>query len=128
MPMTPDEALHELILISRQLAELRPDDPQRVELELRREELRAAAREAALSSRNPDNARNELAHLRRRLAALEAETVKTPSWQAHLPARINDPDAPARLINRRIDELNEPLRQELEARIAELEAQLGETT
>ena len=128
MPMTPDEALHELLLISQQLAGLSPDDPQRVELESRREELRAAAREAALSSRSPDNARSELEHLRRRLAALDAETVKTPSWQTHLPARINDPDAPARLINRRIDELNEPERQELEARIAELEAQLGETT
>ena len=55
MPMTPDEALRELLLISQQLAELAPDDPQRAQLEVRREELRAAAREAALSSRNPDN-------------------------------------------------------------------------
>jgi hypothetical protein len=126
MPMTPDEALNELLDIVGRLDVMAPDDPQRARLESRREELRIAAREAALSSRNPANARAELAHLRRRLAALEAEAVKTPSWQRHLPARINDPDAPARLINRRIDELNEPERQDLVTRIRRLEAQLEE--
>jgi hypothetical protein len=126
MPLTPDDVLRELLDITQRIDTSAPDDPNRVRLEARRTELRTAAREASLSARNPEYVRGELAHLRRRLAALDGETVKTPSWQKHLPARINDPDAPARLINRRIDELNAPEREELEARIAELEAQLGE--
>lgn len=88
MPMTPDEALRELLLISPQLAEIAPDDPRRVRLESGLEEPRDPAREAALSSRKPDNARAEPAHLRWRLAALDADTVRTPTWQTHLPASI----------------------------------------
>lgn len=126
MAMTPDEALSELLTIGRDLDALAPGDPRRLELEARRERLRSAARKAAIAGGNPDNTRAELAHLRRRLAALDAETVKTPTWQKQLPAKLNDPDAPARLINRSIEEQNAPERSELEARIAELEDVLEE--
>ena len=126
MPMTPDEALSELLAITRQLDDVAPTTRSERSSKPDAKSYGRRPRGCAVEPQ-PRQCPGELAHLRRRLAALDAETVKTPSWQAHLPARINDPDAPARLINRRIDELNEPQRQELEARIAELEAQLGET-
>jgi hypothetical protein len=124
--MTPDDVLEELLAIARRLDTMGPADPERLELEARRSELRSAAQKAALSARDPEYLKSELRHLRRRLAALDAETVKTPSWQTHLPVRLNDPDAPARLINRQIDELNAPERGELESRISELESRLEE--
>lgn len=122
--LSVDEVLAELRRLSATLAGLREDDPRRVALDRRREELRRTARDAADRARHPDSLRRELELLRDRLAALEALPIE-PSWPERTPAPwINDPSAYARDINRRIAEQTAGERRWLAARIARLETLL----
>lgn len=117
--MTIDEALREIEAIRLRLEHLPADAVERRELEQRRAQLRAAARQAADEARDPSYLRLELEHLERRLAALEHRKIKIPRWQAAIKW-MNDPAASINAINRRLEDADATDRAALSARIEEL--------
>ena len=127
--ITPDELLDELSAITARLEELPPESPERSRLELQRDNLRETARRTADAARNLDSLRTELVHLRRRLAAFEADKVEVPDWQVALTRggrfSLTDPVADAARINDAMDAATALDRASIEARIADLEETLG---
>jgi polyhydroxyalkanoate synthesis regulator phasin len=126
--LTPDEALNELRDIRARLDELPEDDPHRIELLARRDELREAAAIAADMSRNPQNLRHDLARLEQRLTELNAEPI-IPKRSDH-PRRtrylLNNPFVYASKINAEIEDATEDERETLERRIAELRRRIAQ--
>lgn len=130
MNRTPDQIFEELRTLAEELASLRPEAPQRAQLEARRDALRRAAQAAADAGRSSNNLRTELEHLRGRLAELDAERVEVPAWQKRLTAggrlSLIDPVADAARINEAIDAATAHDRAAIVARIGHIEEVLGE--
>lgn len=124
MTGSPGDLFAELQEITAQLEVLPVGDPQRLGLEQRREELRAAAR-SLLLSHDPAALRAELQHLERRKAALETEKVQIPKWQQHTGGKLTDPEAAGSRINERLDEANAHDVVSIERRIDEIEEALS---
>ncbi|MDJ0925619.1 MAG: hypothetical protein QNJ77_13760 [Acidimicrobiia bacterium] len=130
MDITPDEVLAELRAIGDQLDALAPDAPERDALEQRRRDLRDAAQATADASRSREHLASELKHLKKRLAAFDAEKINVPAWQIAMTSggrlTINDPAAHASKLNAALDEATALDREAIEARIEQLERALGE--
>ncbi len=120
-----DEALAEITQIIDRLNAMGANAPGRARLVARRDELRRAARDAAVASRSDDALRYERDQARRRLDELD-ETLIKPSWAERQPSKwVNDPGAYAHRINEMLEAQTEAEREELLRRIAEIDAQLG---
>ena len=128
--LTPDQIFTELRSLSSQLDALQPDSPERVGLELRRDQLRRQAEIASNAARHRSILHTELEHLRSRLAELDAARVEVPAWQRTLTANgrfsIVDPVADAARINAAMDEATKHDRSAILARIAAIEEALDE--
>ena len=95
-----DALLGEIRALSDRIDQLE-EGPQRLAFEDEREQLRAAARVMADSSRLDSNLEAELAAVEQQLAAIEDVAIK-PAWQERFRF-INDPSAYRRRINESLD-------------------------
>ena len=120
-----DEAMAEIGEIIDKLNTMGASAPGRAKLVARRDELRKAARDAAVASRSEDALRYERDQAWRRLQELDDAYIKE-SWVERQPTRwINDPGAYASRINEMLEEQSAAEREELQRRIAEIDVQLA---
>ncbi|MDX1384796.1 MAG: hypothetical protein R3190_14180 [Thermoanaerobaculia bacterium] len=119
-----DETLRELARISVALETA--SGPERASLEERREHLRRRVRLAALAALGVEALENEATHIRKRLAAFEAERVGIPRWQSATGGKLTDPRAAGHEINRKLDEATAAERASLQARLGEIEDVLAD--
>ena len=124
--LSVDEALAEIVSLSGQIDALAPDDRRRATLEHQRDQLRAAAREAADASRSNAGLRHELESLRRRLSSIDERPIGKGWAEKGNYGWVNDPSAYSTEINRAIEGQDAEERALIVTRIAELEAALGE--
>lgn len=118
---TVDEALSMIVSLSNEIDALPPDDRRRAPLEHRRDQLRAATREAADASRSETALRHELDGLFSRLAEIDGRPIGK-GWAEKGHYRwVNDPSAYAGQINAMLDEQDAAERAKIISRIKELE-------
>jgi hypothetical protein len=125
--LSVDEALAEIASIIDRLDSMGSSDPARPRLVARRDELRKAARDAAVASRSDDTLRYERDQAQRRVDELDKRLIK-PGWSERQPTKwINDPGAYSARINEMLREQDATERAELERRIADITRQLEQS-
>ncbi len=124
--LSVDEALSEIAAITEQLDAMGPGYPGRSGLIARRDELRRSARDASAASRPEDTLRYELDQAHRGLSDLEARALERSKSERRTFRWINDPNSESNRINQMLEDQDQAARLQLERRIGEIEAQLGE--
>lgn len=115
-----DDLLAEVIRLSRQIEAAPPDDPATARLVERREELRTAAREAALDRRHPASVDAEIERIEHRLAEIEGMLISKGYSEKHIGKAIQDPGAYSHVINTLIGDEHHDEVVDLRARLSEL--------
>lgn len=122
-----DEALAEITIIINRLDSMGPGDLERADLIARRDELRKSARDASAASRSDDALRYERHQAQRRLAEVETRFAERSKAEKRTFKWINDPGSYENRINQMLRDQDEQERHDLNHRIAQIEAQLGDT-
>jgi hypothetical protein len=123
--LTVDEALAEVVTLSAKIDTMEPDDPKRIALEQKRQELRADVRLAADRSRSTKVLQNELGTLHRRLLQIDDRPIGK-GWAEKAHYRwMNDPGAYSGRINEMLEAQDSDEREAIVGRIAEIEAVLN---
>lgn len=123
--LSVDEALSEIVSLSGRIDALPPGNRHRVGLEHRRDQLRAAAREASDASRSDAILRHELDSLQQRLAQIDERPIGKGWAEKGNYGWVNDPSAYSRRINRELEDQDAVERTAIISRIQELKKLLG---
>lgn len=121
--MTPDEIFAAVQELTERLAGAPAGSPEAEALQAELDTLRSLAADQALDGRHDSSLVLELKELRRRLRALNDQTVQPPSFSKRR-FRLTDPTAFARQLNERLEKNNAGDKAYLEGRISELEREL----
>jgi hypothetical protein len=122
-----DEILTTISALSERIEALGVDDPERTDLEGRRDGLRLRARSLADARRHPASVAAEIEMLENRLIEIDQLFISKGYSEKHLPHTVPDPGAYSHAINRLLeaehrDEIAE-IRQQLDhLRSIQLEA------
>ncbi len=125
---TLDQALAEILSLSARIDALELDEPKRIPLERRRDNLRADVRMAADASRSLPILQNELGALQRRLKQIDERPIDQ-GWAEKARYRgirwMNDPGAYSNKINDMINSEDAAERAQIVTRIGEIETVLS---
>jgi len=117
---TIDDIFEQVSALSRELDALTDDDPVRVDLIERRQQLRSDARRIAESARHPLSVEAETSMLVSRLAEIDALFVTKGYAEKHLTKGFSDPGAYSVVINRKLADDHAEEIADIEARLSEL--------
>jgi hypothetical protein len=117
---TIDDIFEKVSALSRELDALTDDDPARVDLIERRQQLRSDARRIAESARHPLSVEAETSMLVSRLAEIDALFVTKGYAEKHLTKGFSDPGAYSAVINKKLGDDHAEEIADIEARLSAL--------
>ncbi len=126
MTTDPDAILAEVRRLSHRLESEDLTTKQRTQLEERRDELRATARQHALTTRHPEAVDRQIEALEQRHAKIMDQLIKPGSPEKHLGKTIQDPAAYRRNINAELEKRWGPELDEIERQLTELRSYASE--
>jgi hypothetical protein len=98
-----DEILTTISALSERIEALGVDDPERTDLEGRRDGLRLRARSLADARRHPASVAAEIEMLENRLIEIDQLFISKGYSEKHLPHTVQDPGAYSHTINRLLE-------------------------
>lgn len=120
MNPTIDDIFKQVSALTRELDDLADDDPVRLDLIERRQQLRTDAQRIAESARHPLSIEAEISMLTSRLAEIDALFVTKGYAEKHLTKGFSDPGAYSAVINRKMADQHADEIKDIEIRLSEL--------